>query len=62
MLKDGGAAVIIEFKKFDQGPGPGKAQRIDEADAEALLSPLGFTRQASADLGEFTYLARFGFD
>lgn len=59
VLKPHGVLVIIEFKKLDYGPGPSKEQRIGEADAEALLTPLGFQKDAAADLGEYPYLIRF---
>lgn len=60
VLKPHGALVIIEYKKLDYGPGPKNIEaRIGEADAEALLTPLGFKKDAVVDLGEYPYLIRF---
>lgn len=59
ILKPHGQAVLIEFKKLDKGPGPSKEHRIGDADAEALFTPLGFTKVTTVSLGEFTYLTKF---
>ena len=54
-----GALILIEFKKIDHGPGPGKSKRIGEDDADALVIPHGFEKELSASLGEYTYLAKY---
>ncbi len=59
VLAPEGAVVVIEFKPLDHGPGPRREHRIAVADAEALFAPHGFVRDALADMGEYTYLARF---
>jgi len=59
ILKPQGAFVLIEFKKLDYGPGPKKENRISEADADALILPVGFRKEISMSLGEFPYLVRY---
>lgn len=59
VLVPGGALVLIEFKKIDRGPGPGRERRIAEEDADALVLPRGFEKRESVSLGEFTYLAKY---
>lgn len=59
VLVPGGVFALIEFKKLDHGPGPSMDKRIGPEDADRLTEPHGFVRDATIDLGEFTYLARF---
>lgn len=59
VLAPGGAVVVIEFKKLDRGPGPGKERRLGPEDSETLFAAYGFAAEAPLDLGEFTYLIRF---
>jgi ubiquinone/menaquinone biosynthesis C-methylase UbiE len=60
VLVPGGIFALIEFKKFTTGPGPSSPEkRIGPEDADRLAEPHGLVRDATVDLGEFTYLARF---
>lgn len=59
VLVPGGRFSIIEFKKFDHGPGPSMDKRIGSDDAEQLVAPFGFVQDGVAELGEFTYIARY---
>ncbi len=58
-LKQSGSINIIEFKKRDDGPGPGISKRLDAEDLAELISPFGFEKTSEAELGEYTYLAKF---
>ncbi len=58
-LKQSGSINIIEFKKRDDGPGPGISKRLDAEDLAELINPFGFEKTSEAELGEYTYLARF---
>ncbi len=59
VLKPGGSINIIEFKKRSDGPGPGIDKRLDVAALELLLNAKGLKKICDAELGEYTYLARF---
>lgn len=59
VLVPGGTMLLIEFKKLDHGPGPGKEKRISEEDADALILPHGFRKAEAVSLGEYTYLVRY---
>lgn len=54
-----GVLALIEFKKLDHGPGPGKEHRISEDEADGLVAAQGFRKETSVSLGEYMYLARY---
>lgn len=59
VLKPDGYFNIIEFKKLDEGPGPPINIRIDEAEVNDLVAPLGFEKISCNEIGAFNYLLKF---
>ncbi len=60
LIRPGGVLVIVEFKKEKAGPpGPPESIRIDEQQVEAIVTPHGFSRSHTDDLGHHTYGCRF---
>ncbi|PLY00652.1 MAG: ubiquinone/menaquinone biosynthesis methyltransferase UbiE [Desulfuromonas sp.] len=59
LLKQDGTLTIVEFKKLDYGPGPRITIRLDEAQIDALVTPYGFSKSATAELGKYTYLQHY---
>jgi ubiquinone/menaquinone biosynthesis C-methylase UbiE len=59
MLKPGGRFAIVEFAKIDGPPGPPRHIRLDPEEVETLVTPYGFRRQKTKELGPHNYLITF---
>jgi ubiquinone/menaquinone biosynthesis C-methylase UbiE len=59
LLKPGGCLAIIEFKKIQGPPGPPLNIRLSEAAVEKMVTPHGFVKKETADMGKHTYLKTF---
>jgi len=59
LVKPGGMLNIIEFKKIDKGPGPPIDIRMEESQIEALVTPYGFKKVISSEVGAFNYLSKY---
>jgi ubiquinone/menaquinone biosynthesis C-methylase UbiE len=56
VLKPGGTAAIIEFKKIEDSPGPPLSVRLSPEETESVVAPFGFVSDGVIDLGPFHYL------
>ncbi len=56
ILRKGGKAVIIDWKKQSEEHGPPVEERITEGEAEGFLAGAGFSRMETASLNESHYL------
>ncbi len=59
VLKPESALNIIEFKKIEEGPGPPVEIRLDEMEVVDLVSPQGFIKVSTGDVGAYHYLVKF---
>jgi ubiquinone/menaquinone biosynthesis C-methylase UbiE len=58
-LKDHGILAIVEFKKIPGPPGPPVGIRLDPDEVAAIVSPKGFVKNRSVDIGPYHYLMVF---
>jgi ubiquinone/menaquinone biosynthesis C-methylase UbiE len=54
-----GTLAIVEFKKIEGPPGPPIRVRLNPEDVERIVSPFGFRKRRTADIGPFNYLMTF---
>ncbi len=59
VLKPGGRAAILNFKKEDRTFGPTKNECFSPGEVEDIMMPQGFTRKSLIGLGH-AYLIQFG--
>lgn len=59
LLKPGGCLAVIEFKKMEGPPGPPVQIRLSEQDTDRLVTPHGFKKGKTVDLGQYHYLTTF---
>lgn len=59
LLKPGACLAVIEFKKIEGPPGPPVHIRMSEAGVEKIITPYGFEKQATLDIGRYNYLMTF---
>ena len=59
VLRPGGRFAIVEFEKIDGPPGPPRHIRLDPEEVETLVTPYGFRRQKTKELGPYNYLITF---
>ena len=60
VLKPGGRAAVVEFKKIEGPPGPPLSLRHSPRDLEKILSPYHLQVQKTVEVGPFNYLSIFG--
>jgi ubiquinone/menaquinone biosynthesis C-methylase UbiE len=56
VLKPGGRAAIIEFKKIENSPGPPLSVRLSPEETDSVIAPFGFVSDGVIDVGSFHYL------
>jgi ubiquinone/menaquinone biosynthesis C-methylase UbiE len=59
VLKKGGLLAVIEFKKIDAPPGPPRQIRLEPEEVENLITPFGFAKKRTLELGPYHYLITF---
>ena len=59
VLKPAGMLVIVEFKKMEGPPGPPIDIRLSVEEVERIVTPYGLVKKQVANIGPYTYLARF---
>ena len=59
VLKSKGALAVLEFKKADGPPGPPLAVRMAPEEVIQTVSPHGFSRKDSLEMGPYNYLVAF---
>ena len=59
LLKPRGCLAVLEFKKIEGPPGPPVQIRLSEKEANQLVTPYGFKKGKTVDLGEYHYLTTF---
>jgi ubiquinone/menaquinone biosynthesis C-methylase UbiE len=59
LLRPGGCLAVIEFKKIEGPPGPPVHIRLTEKETAYLVTPHGFKKGKTVDMGEYHYLTTF---
>ncbi len=59
ILNSRGTLAIVEFKKIEDSPGPPVHVRLDPEEVEGIVSPLGFKRKRTIEVGPYNYLITF---
>lgn len=59
VLRPGGRLVVIEFEKIDSHPGPPASVRLSPEEVEALVTPFGFRRERTVQVGNPLYLVTY---
>ena len=59
LLRPGGRLAVIEFKKMEGPPGPPVQIRLSEKDTDRLVTPHGFKKGKTVDMGQYHYLTTF---
>ncbi len=56
VIKPAGHLAVMEFKKIDGPPGPPIHIRLSPEDVADMLSPYGFKKEHTVDVGPYNYL------
>lgn len=59
LLKPRGCLAVLEFKKIEGPPGPPVQIRLSEKEVDRLVTPYGFKKGKTVDMGEYHYLTTF---
>lgn len=59
ILRPTGSLAVVEFHKIKGPPGPPFEWRISPAALDGLISPYGYTREKTLDVGPYNYLTLF---
>ncbi|MCM2285568.1 MAG: methyltransferase domain-containing protein [Desulfobacula sp.] len=59
LLRPGGCLAVVEFKKMEGPPGPPVQIRLSDQDTDRLVTPYGFKKGKTVDMGEYHYLTTF---
>lgn len=59
VLKPGAVLGVLEFKKMDGPPGPPMDIRLTPEKVEQMVSPHGFVKVTTSDVGPYNYMITF---